>query len=298
MTTPPPTTPSTPPTKPYRYTEQLLLDLATNPLDPGYAAAAERRKNAPARNESWFDRSAVAIGCLLIGFTLVVAYVHTHRSAPESAKVHDSLVKRVQAQDKEAKSLAARAQRLNSQLNALRDSALSGDLGQQLGREQLGAGEVAVTGPGLEARLTEPKQSSAAPTGGRGDGSIASSSILTDRDVRSVVNELWADGAEAIAVNGIRLTPTSAIRFAGEAVLVDFQPITSPYVISAIGNADDLATSFASSDVASRYQTLSSAEGVGFAFSEHKKLSLPAGNAETPRFAILPTPSPTPGATR
>ena len=288
-----------PPRKPHRYTEQLLLDLATNPLDPGYAAAAELKKNAPPGHESWFDRSAVAIGCLLIGFTLVVAYVHTHRSAPDSAKVHDSLVKRVQAQDKEAKSLAARAQTLNAQLNELRDSALSGDLGRQLSRAQLLAGEVAVTGPGLEVRLTEPKQSSAALTPGRGGaGSIAASSILTDRDVRSVVNELWADGAEAIAVNGIRLTPTSAIRFAGEAVLVDFQPITSPYVISAVGNADDLATSFASSEVASRYQTLSSAEGVGFSFSEHKKLSLPAGSSDTLRFAILPTPAPTQGATR
>ena len=56
--------------------------------------------------------------------------------------------------------------------------------------------------------------------------------------MRSVVNELWSDGAEAIAVNGIRLTPTSAIRFAGDAVLVDFQPITSPYRIDAIGDAD------------------------------------------------------------
>ncbi len=100
--------------------------------------------------------------------------------------------------------------------------------------------------------------------------------ILTDRDVRSVVNELWHDGAEAISVNDIRLTPTSAVRFAGEAVLVDFQPISSPYVVRAIGDSDRLAVAFADSAVASRYQTLSSAKGIGFRFDGSDDLQLPA----------------------
>ena len=104
----------------------------------------------------------------------------------------------------------------------------------------------------------------------------AATQLLTDRDVRSVVNELWADGAEAISVNDIRLTPTSAIRFAGEAVLVDFEPINPPYVIRAIGNADRLDTGFAASAVASRYQTLASVRGIGFSFDERDKLQ-PAG---------------------
>jgi uncharacterized protein YlxW (UPF0749 family) len=94
--------------------------------------------------------------------------------------------------------------------------------------------------------------------------------------VRSVVNQLWSDGAEAIAVNGIRLTPLSAIRFAGQAVLVDLQPIASPYVIDAIGNADALDTGFAASAVASRYQLLQQADGIAFSFAEHKTVSLPA----------------------
>src|SRR5206468_7414740 len=66
---------------------RLLIDLVTNTLDPGYAEAAARRTpDAPPRR---YDRAAVAAGCLLVGFLLVVAYIHTHRSAPEAAKVHD-----------------------------------------------------------------------------------------------------------------------------------------------------------------------------------------------------------------
>ena len=281
---------------------QLIADLVTNTLDPGYAAAAQHRGPTPSRR--WFDRPAVAIGCALIGFTLVVAYIHTHRGAPEAAKVHDSLVARVRAAQDRNDGLAAQAQRLSSALTTLRDQALSGNgaLSGQLDRDQLLAGQTAAVGPGLQVRLTEPPPTSGSSQPGRaGSIPIGAGNILTDRDVRSVVNELWADGAEAISVNNVRLTPTSAIRFAGEAVLVDFAPITSPYQIRAIGNADNLATGFASSDVASRYQTLSSAEGIGFEFTEHTTLTLPASPAVAPRFAHPPTPtrSPTPtGTTR
>jgi len=281
---------------------QLIADLVTNTLDPGYAAAAQHRGPTPSRR--WFDRPAVAIGCALIGFTLVVAYIHTHRGAPEAAKVHDSLVARVRAAQDRNDGLAAQAQRLSSALTTLRDQALSGNgaLSRQLDRDQLLAGQTAAVGPGLQVALTEPPPTSGSSQPGRaGSVPIGASNILTDRDVRSVVNELWADGAEAISVNNVRLTPTSAIRFAGEAVLVDFAPITSPYQIRAIGNADNLATGFASSDVASRYQTLSSAEGIGFEFTEHTTLTLPASPAVAPRFAHPPTPTrgPTPtGTTR
>jgi uncharacterized protein YlxW (UPF0749 family) len=137
--------------------------------------------------------------------------------------------------------------------------------------------------------LREPAAKTASPVPGRGGTTpIEATNILTDRDVRSVVNELWHDGAEAISVNNVRLTPTSAIRFAGEAVLVDFQPITSPYEIRALGNSDDLSTNFAESSVASRYQTLIGVEGIGFSFTESGHLTLPASEPVTPRYATVP----------
>jgi len=272
---------------------KLLVDLVMDPRDPGYEAAAARRGGKP--SDRWYDRPAVVLGCLAIGFTLAVAYAHTHRAAPEEAKVHSALVSRVRGADKTGDSLAAQAQTLSNQLNTLRDAALHGSssLVRGLNTALIEAGQVAVSGPGITVELKQPVIApSTAPNGSRADN-INVGNVLTDRDVRSVVNELWADGAQAIAVNGIRLTPTSAIRFAGDAVLVDFQPIDSPYTISAIGNADDMATAFAQSDVASRYQTLVSARGIGFSFDEHSKIDLPASPPTTLRYARIPTP-PTP----
>jgi uncharacterized protein YlxW (UPF0749 family) len=275
-----------------RFSPQLLVDLVMDPRDPGYVAAARRRTGA--YEPRWYDRPAVALGCLVIGFVLAVAWVHTHRGAPAAAKVHERLVQRVRAAEKDGDRLAAAQAKLGAQLDTLRNAALPGSsvLLRDLDRSQLIAGQLAATGPGVEVRLSEP-QISAAPTGvaGRGDRTPAGGGhILTDRDVRSVVNQLWADGAEAISVNGMRLTPTSAIRFAGDAVLVDFQPIDSPYVVAAIGDSDLLATGFAASEVASRYQTLASVRGIGFSIHEKDTLSLPASPATSLRYAHVPGP--------
>ena len=265
---------------------RLLIDLVTNTLDPGYAAAAERRGGQPARR--WYDRPAVALGCLLIGFLLVVAYVRTHRSAPEAARVHAGLVQRVRTAQHQADDLDRRARELEQQLARAQQQALpaGGAVTKRLDLELLAAGATPVSGPGVTVTLREPKKQSGGTSAGRGGAtSIGATHILTDRDVRSVVNELWRDGAEAIAVNGVRLTPTSAIRFACQAVLVDFKAISAPYRISAVGDADLISTNFAQSSVASRYQTLTGVEGIGFSFDEVDRLQLPASASAPLRYA-------------
>jgi uncharacterized protein YlxW (UPF0749 family) len=264
----------------------LLTDLVYNSLDPGYAEAAARRGGAPPKR--WYDGAALAAGGLLAGFVLVVGYVHANRTAPQEQRVHQTLVSRVQSSQAQDGHLAARVAGLQRTLADARQRALpaSGALVQRLDRAELAAGELAVHGPGITVVLRQPVVPSASATAGRaGTVPIGRTNILTDRDIRSVVNELWHDGAEAVAVNGIRLTATSAIRFAGQAILVDFQSITSPYTVSAIGNSDQLVTRFAQSDVASRYKTLAGVDGIGFTFGTSADLTLPAGALGPVRYA-------------
>jgi uncharacterized protein YlxW (UPF0749 family) len=271
---------------PERESVALLVSLVSNTLDPGYARAAARR--APGAKRPWYHQPAVAIGSLLIGLTLVVAYVHTNRAQPQAARVQTALVSRVRAAQRAGDALERTADQLSTTIVGLRDAALgtNGALTEQLSRAEVLAGTRAVVGPGLAVTLSDPPAASATPAPSRpGTSSPAQTHIITDRDVRSVVNVLWGAGAEAIAVNNVRITPTSAIRVAGEAVLVDLQPITSPYTISAIGNADTLVTRFAVSGVAGRYQTLANATGSGFSFDEKSRLRLPASAALAPRYA-------------
>ncbi|SDJ23892.1 protein of unknown function [Frankineae bacterium MT45] len=278
-------------------TPSLLLDLINNTADPGYAAAAARRNGEPSR--SWYEQPLAALGAALVGLILVVAYLHAHRSAPQTAKLHAELVSRVRAAQLMNDSLQQEILADQATVNAMRDKSLpaAGQLRSALQSDELAAGALATVGSGMQVQLGVTAAPTATPAARVGVTNVADTSPLTDKDIRSVVNELWHDGAEAISVNDIRLTPTSAIRFAGQAVLVDFQPITSPYVIRAIGDPDVLVTNFADSSVASRYHTLAALGGITFGWSQQKHLELPAGSAPKPNYASPAGASPSPAPT-
>jgi uncharacterized protein YlxW (UPF0749 family) len=113
---------------------------------------------------------------------------------------------------------------------------------------------------------------------------------VRDGDLQLVVNALWAAGAEAVGINGQRLGPTTAIRFAGEAVLVDFRPVTNPYQVSAVGDPDTLRSAFLASPEVGALAVISESFGLRFDFSEEDELSLPAGRTPELLFAAPATP--------
>ena len=91
---------------------------------------------------------------------------------------------------------------------------------------RLSAGLVEVTGHGLAFRLED---------GTQGGGIDA---LVSARDVRTLVEELWLAGAEAISVNGERIVASTAVLDIGGSILVNSAYVSGPYTISAIGPAD------------------------------------------------------------
>jgi uncharacterized protein YlxW (UPF0749 family) len=90
-----------------------------------------------------------------------------------------------------------------------------------------------------------------ASTGGDGDARSTSgfsdTGRVRDRDMQRVVNGLWESGAEAVSINGQRLTALSAIRAAGDAILVDNRPLVPPYTVLAVGDGGELSERFQNS---------------------------------------------------
>jgi uncharacterized protein YlxW (UPF0749 family) len=121
---------------------------------------------------------------------------------------------------------------------------------------------------------------------------------VQDNDLQILVNELWRRGAEAVSINGQRLTATSAIRTAGNAILVDFVPLQEPYRISAIG--PKLAPKLRDSPIGHQYEGFITSYGMHFTIESHDNLSLSAAPdpqlkyATTPAPPSPPPPSPTP----
>jgi uncharacterized protein YlxW (UPF0749 family) len=109
--------------------------------------------------------------------------------------------------------------------------------------------------------------------------------VVLDRDLQLVVNSLWVSGAEAIAVGGVRIGPNVTIRQAGGAILVDNQPIGSPYVVVAIGAPRALHDVFDRSPGLQRLRLLESSYGVGVEVSAVDNLTVAAGSVRDLTFA-------------
>jgi uncharacterized protein YlxW (UPF0749 family) len=288
---------------PVRFSTALLDDLLANPLDPGYRLAFQAqqdRADSQQPGRRWWDGPLLWLACLAVGLMLVVAYQQQHQSAPAREAARKDLIDRIERLQQTGDSLDGRAKALASEVAALRDAQLPGN-SADLKRLELASGALPVTGPGVRIELDEPPAPTVTPNGRPGTTPQEAVAVLHDRDIRAVVNQLWAAGAEAVAVNGLRLTATSFIRFAGESVLVDFQPIRAPYTIEAIGNRNALLVDFADSPIARQLKTVAAVDGITFRFAGKSGLRLQSVTVAQPHYAGLgalapsesvPAPSP------
>src|SRR4051794_14669984 len=160
---------------------------------------------------------------------------------------------------------------------ALRATAVGQRALDQLSSAEQAAAAVPVRGPGLLVTVADAEPDAGSdPVGGATE--TDPDGLVRDSDLQLVVNALWAAGAEAVSVNGQRLGPTSAIRTAGEAVLVDFDPVTSPYEVSAVGNAATLRDAFLASPEVGALAVIAESYGLRFEFAKENDLSLPAAS--------------------
>lgn len=178
----------------------------------------------------------------------------------------------------------------------------SADLVRQLNasleQARIAAGLIALTGTGVVLQL-EDSQLSVPPDGSESDYLVGS------RDVRAVVEALWTAGAEAVAVNGERITPTTAIIDIGSSLLVNSAYLAPPYQVTALGPpelVDRLTTSSGFSDF---LRARAQAYGIRVSLAEPEAVDMPAFvGTVTLRYSrplaspsALPTaPAPTPSS--
>jgi uncharacterized protein YlxW (UPF0749 family) len=260
----------------------LLIELFTDHLDSGYAAVARRQKDQSPKGRRRAT-AVLAVGLLLLGFVLAAAYRATLRQAPDSERARQALVQDVQDGSALSDGLQRRAQELSGQLSRERDAALTasraGDrAAAEVRRLEEAAAQRAVHGPGLSVVVGDAAGGEQVDptTGQRVPVPADDNGRIQDRDLQSLVNALWAAGAEAVSVGGQRLAPTTTIRAAGEAILVDLRPVQSPYTIAAVGDPRTLLPRFADSEAARRFQSYTGLYGIEFTVRAASDLRLPA----------------------
>jgi uncharacterized protein YlxW (UPF0749 family) len=264
----------------------LLRSLLSDHLDPGYAAAAAD-SDAPARGRlataSWQVLAALAIAAV---FAFAVGQAQA--TAPGVRESQQVLSASVRSAEQATNSATARRDALSAELDSERRSRLEGD---ERGRTLLGgldvanfsAAATAVTGPGLTVTITDPGVSKDLSDVSK-ERVEGSRQVILDRDLQLVVNSLWASDAEAVSVGGVRIGPNVTIRQAGGGILVDNQPIASPYEILAIGAPHAMADAFDRSPGLQRLRLLEASYGVVVTVSATDKVTVPAGSVRDVNF--------------
>ena len=267
----------------------LLDAVLAETLDPAYAQAAAARAAGRPERPRWRGRALVALTMAIAGLLMAVTYDQAAAGAEGREQVREALIGDIDRESSVSDDLQDQLQDLSQEVTSTRDELLAATaVGQEalddLARAERGAAAVRATGPGLLVTLAnaDPKADED-PVGGATEEDPRGR--VRDGDLQLVVNALWAAGAEAVSINGQRLGPLTAIRFAGEAVLVDFRPVTNPYEVSAIGDPDTLSSRFLGSPEVEELAGISQLFDLRFDFSEESELSLPAANTPELRIA-------------
>lgn len=266
----------------------LLTSLIESSLDEGYTRAAARRRAGEGRPA----RAGIllTVGLLAVGLLLATAAAQTRARSDVTAQARAALMAEIEDRQRASSRLETELARLRERTSADRRAALrltaqGSELAASLTRLESVTGAGAVVGPGLVVRLEDaPETDGGADTDPRTEES--DDGRVTDRDLQTVVNEIWAAGAEAVSVNGQRLTALSAIRAAGEAVLVDFRPLVPPYTVSAVG-PPTLRADFVSGFGGSYLQVLRD-YGITYSLDERSRVRLPASGGLALRQASTP----------
>ncbi|MGF0310209.1 DUF881 domain-containing protein [Rhodococcus sp. IEGM1428] len=251
----------------------LLTSLLTDHLDPGYAAAAAERTAQHTRKPRVPAALWLLTGAVVVGLIFGVALSQLASGAAEVDRAGADASAAVRAAQGRSADLESTRDELAEQVSTERDRALQSDaagsaLLDRLSAVESAAGIDTVSGPGLSVVVTE-------PTGASGSSArTGSGAAVLDRDIAAIVNSLWASGAEAVSVDGVRVGPNVTIRQAGGAMLLDNRPIDSPYDIQAIGPPQRIQVQFVVSDAYLRMSTVAQLYGVGFSVRPADDLEL------------------------
>nr|WP_303709404.1 DUF881 domain-containing protein [Kutzneria buriramensis]WKX07535.1 DUF881 domain-containing protein [Kutzneria buriramensis] len=267
----------------------LLTNVMDHSLDDGYAEAAARKRASGdgGMPKTLRAKLGLAAGLVLAALVVTVGAAQARVAAPAVAKEREELIDRIDRETEAADKLEDSVDKLRDNVSARQREALkkTGDSDQT---ELLGllAGSTEVRGPGVKLVVDDAKE---ATTEGDGDpretSGFSDTGRVRDRDMQRVVNGLWESGAEAVSINGQRLTTLSAIRAAGEAILVDNKPLVPPYTVLAVGDGKGMSGRFQNSADGLYLHALQENFGIRTAISVEDDLRLPAAPSVTVRTA-------------
>ena len=286
----------------------LLDDVLAETLDPAYAqAAAAREAGRPPAWSPWRGRVLVALTMVIAGLLVAVAYDQAAAGAEGREQVREALIDDIDRESAVSDELSAQLEDLSRRGHQHPRRAA--------GRQRRGPGRPGRAGAAPSAarpRWRSPARACWSPwptptprptttrSAGRPRKTPAAGYVTATSSSWSTPSGPPAPRRSASTASDSG--PLTAIRFAGEAVLVDFRPVINPYEISAIGDPDSWPADSSPAPRCSSLAVISESFGLRFDFSRKDELTLPAASTPELRIAVpeapagdAPATDPTPG---
>jgi len=188
------------------------------------------------RKDNW--EISIAFACVLLGVMMTLQFRTQKKEGFPFYNQRTDLIKMVNALERQRNQLETDLAEKKKKLEefeqaAGKDQGLLKAMQDQLEIARMEAGLIPLKGPGIVIEMAD---SSRSPTP-KDDPYYF---IVHDVDIDTLVNELWAAGAEAVSVNEQRIVTTTSIRCVGPTVLINSVRLASPYRIKAIGPSKDM----------------------------------------------------------
>jgi uncharacterized protein YlxW (UPF0749 family) len=188
------------------------------------------------RKDNW--EISIAFACVLLGVMMTLQFRAQKKEGFPLYNQRTDLIKMVNTLERQRNQLETDLAEKKKKLEefeqaAGKDQGIMKAMQDQLEVARMEAGLVPLKGPGIVVELADSPKS---PTP-KDDPYYY---IVHDVDLDTLVNELWASGAEAISVNEQRVVTTTAIRCVGPTILINSVRLASPYKVKIIGPSKDL----------------------------------------------------------
>jgi len=180
------------------------------------------------------EQSLLGLASILLGFLFIILLKAQGVNGGQPTLQETAVPSLIQT-EQENQQLSAENGKLQQELTKYAQGQNASTLAdQQLQEASMNAGLVALTGPGLRITLDDSKR---AATGQEDPNSY----FIHEQYIREIFNALWNGGAEAISVNGQRVTTNTEVFCGGSFIQINGTRQMPPYVIDAIGDTNTLS---------------------------------------------------------
>ncbi|GAB3706315.1 DUF881 domain-containing protein [Mariniluteicoccus flavus] len=214
-------------------------------------------------------RVVTALVCVAIGLMITVSSLSARGTDLRPGRNTD-LIDLVRSRSRANADLSARAAALREEVDRLAAAQnAEPDLSERVGSAAALAGLTPVRGPAVTVTLSDAPSSVTAP------GVDQDLLVVHQQDIQAIVNVMWGSGAEAMTIQGQRVTSTTGIKCVGNTVVLHGTPYAPPYVITAIGDPGRLERGLGRSEFVRVYKQYVDTYHLGYAQRTDGEVTLP-----------------------